>query len=235
MAGSVGVGRVGARSRGMARDPRFRRRSPDEISEGLAAVRRLLLLLMLATVLMVACQSAATPTPTTAPKPAASPAAGASPVVRASPSPVAAGAGAAAASRGTWATIRDAVSSDTTLVTIGVVLSIGVIVAWFMSNRAEATPNDDQRAEIRRFVNDHFAKYVARGLAAEGVGAVKISEDKAWRKVYLQHLRLHNELYAFRKDVATSIFNAEIDAAVARELEAARQAGLTANPAVAGS
>jgi hypothetical protein len=91
---------------------------------------------------------------------------------------------------------------------------------------------------MRRFVNDHFAKYVARGLAVEGVGpvaiSVAISKDKAWRKVYLQHLRLHNELYAFRKDVALRIFDAEIDAAVARELEVARQAGLTANPAVAG-
>ena len=102
-----------------------------------------------------------------------------------------------------------------------------------MSNRAEATPNADQRAELRHFVNDHFAKYVARGLAAKGVGTVAISKDKAWRKVYLQHLRLHNELYAFRKDVAMRIFEAEIDAAVARELEAARQAGVAANPAVA--
>ena len=101
-----------------------------------------------------------------------------------------------------------------------------------MSNRAEATPNEDQLAEMRRFVTDHFAKYVARGLAVEGIGAVAISRDRAWRKVYLQHLRLHNELYAFRRDVALRLFDAEIDAAVARELEAIRAAGVKADPAV---
>jgi hypothetical protein len=102
-----------------------------------------------------------------------------------------------------------------------------------MSNRAEATPNEDQFLEMRHFVNDHFAKYVARGLAAEGVGATKISQDAAWRKVYLQHLRLHNELYAFRKDIALRLFVADIDEAVRRELAALRANGQRANPAVA--
>jgi hypothetical protein len=130
------------------------------------------------------------------------------------------------------------VSSDTALVALALVLTLVVVVAWIMSNRTEATPNEDQAAEIRHFVNDHFAKYVARGLAAEGVspvGPVAISRDPAWRKVYLQHLRLHNELYAFRRDIALRIFEAEIDAAVQRELEAARTAGLKPNPVVAAS
>ena len=132
-----------------------------------------------------------------------------------------------------WASFRPMLTSDLTLVTIGIVLSILAIVAWVMSNRAEATPNADQLAEMRQFVTDHFAKYVARGLAAEGVGPVAISQDRAWRKVYLQHLRLHNELYAFRKDIALRLFTAEIDAAVRRELEALQAAGQRANPAIA--
>src|SRR6185436_18716683 len=107
--------------------------------------------------------------------------------------------------------------------------SIAAIIAWKMSNRAEATPNEDQLTEMRHFVNDHFAKYVARGLAAEGVGQVAVSQDGAWRKVYIQHLRLHNELYAFRRDIALKIFAEEIDGAVACELDAARAAGLRAN------
>ena len=42
-----------------------------------------------------------------------------------------------------WAGLRPIgsfLSSDTTLVTIGIVLAIAAIVAWKMSNRAEATP-----------------------------------------------------------------------------------------------
>jgi hypothetical protein len=121
------------------------------------------------------------------------------------------------------------------LVSIGVILSLLTVIAWKMSNRAEATPNEDQLLEMRQFVNDHFAKYVARGLAAEGVGSVAISTDAAWRKVYLQHLRLHNELYAFRKDIALKIFDAEIDQAVRREVDVLRAAGQRANPVVGPS
>jgi hypothetical protein len=132
-----------------------------------------------------------------------------------------------------WASVRPMLTSDLTLVTIGVVLSILAVIAWIMSNRAEATPNEDQLLEMRHFVNDHFAKYVARGLAAEGVGATMISQDDAWRKVYLQHLRLHNELYAFRKDIALRLFVADIDEAVKRELAALQASGQRANPAVA--
>jgi hypothetical protein len=139
---------------------------------------------------------------------------------------------------GFWASLKPIgafLSSEMSLVTIGIVLSIAVIFAWKMSNRAEATPNDDQLIELRHFVNDHFAKYVARGLAAEGAGNVSVSQDRAWRKVYLQHLRLHNELYAFRQDIALRMFDEDIDTAVRRELDAIRAAGLTVNPAVAVS
>ena len=129
--------------------------------------------------------------------------------------------------------IRTALTSDTTLLGIGIVLLILTGIAWMMSNRAEATPNEDQLLEMRHFVNDHFAKYVARGLLAEGVGPVAVSQDPAWQKVYLQHLRLHNELYAFRKDIALRLFTADIDAAVRRELEALQTSSLRPNPAVA--
>lgn len=211
-------------------------------------MRRLLILVMLMSVLLTACQSATaqvpTAAPTTASKPAASPpqegsgqavtaaSPAASPAVRASPSPSPAAAAASGGGGSTWATIRAALTSDTTLLTIGIILLILTGIAWVMSNRAEATPNEDQLVEMRQFVNDHFAKYVARGLAAEGVGPVAVSEDAAWRKVYLQHLRLHNELYAFRKDIALRLFTADIDAAVRRELDALQAVGQRANPAV---
>jgi hypothetical protein len=135
----------------------------------------------------------------------------------------------------TLKSIGSFLSSDLTLLGIGIGLSIVVLIAWKMSNRAEATPNVEQLTEMRQFVNDHFAKYVARGLAAEGVSSVVISQDPGWRKVYLQHLRLHNELYSFRKDVALQVFEQDIDAAVRRELEAVRAAGLKPNPVVAVS
>ena len=101
-----------------------------------------------------------------------------------------------------------------------------------MANRAEATPNEEQLGEMRNFVNDHFAKYVAQGLAAEGTGPVTISKNSAWRMAYLQHLRLHNELYAFRKDIALRVYEENIDAAVRRELQALQAAGQEPNPAV---
>jgi hypothetical protein len=132
-----------------------------------------------------------------------------------------------------WTMIRPMLTSDTMLLSIGVFLLVVTGIAWVMSNRAEATPNEDQLLEMRHFVNDHFAKYVARGLLAEGVGPVAISEDPAWRKVYLQHLRLHNELYSFRRDIAVRLYTADIDAAVRRELEALQAAGQRPNPVVA--
>jgi hypothetical protein len=84
---------------------------------------------------------------------------------------------------------------------------------------------------MRHFVDNHFARYVARGLAADGSTTGSISNDRAWRKVYLQHLHLHNELYAFRKDVALEVFDQQIDAAVSREVAAIRAAGANAHPA----
>jgi len=125
-----------------------------------------------------------------------------------------------------------AFTSDGQLSAIGIVLVAISCSAWYQSNRAEATPNPDQLEEMRHFVSGHFASYVARGLAAEGVVPehVMISRDPAWRKIYIQHLKLHNELYAYRRSVALRVFDTYVDDAVRRELVAVRQAGLRADP-----
>jgi hypothetical protein len=125
-----------------------------------------------------------------------------------------------------------AFTSDGQLSTIGIVLVMISCSAWYLSNRAEATPNLDQLEEMRHFVSGHFASYVARGLAAEGAipEQVVISRDPAWRKIYLQHLKLHNELYSFRRSVALKVYDTYVDDAVRAELAAMREAGLRADP-----
>lgn len=129
---------------------------------------------------------------------------------------------------GTWFVT----TSDGQLTAIGIVLVTISCTAWYLSNRAEATPNADQLEEMRHFVTGHFASYVARGLAAEGAAPeqVVISRDPAWRKIYLQHLKLHNELYAFRRNAALEVFDAYVDEAVRTELAAMREAGQRADP-----
>ena len=111
--------------------------------------------------------------------------------------------------------------------------------AWYRSNRAEARPNVEQREDIRRFVEDDFARYVAHGLVVSGdadaattaddeggharpVAGVNVAADDGWRKVFLRQLDLHHELHRFDKGIALSIYRERIDAAVSREL-AARQ------------
>jgi hypothetical protein len=128
-------------------------------------------------------------------------------------------------------------TSDGQLSAIGIVLVAIGCSAWNLSNRAEATPNTDQLEEMRHFVSGHFASYVARGLAAEGAVPEKvvISRDPAWRKIYLQHLKLHNELYAFRRVVALKVFDTYVDDAVRAELVTMRDAGMRADPMLVGS
>lgn len=200
---------------------------------------RLLMLVFLASLLLGACQPGATPTPTAAPKtqaqpaagsPAASPATG-SPVTKAAASPSPSPAAAATPSSGILGT---RLTTDGLLSIIGVVLTIVVVVAWILSNRAEATPNPDQLEEMRHFVREQFAAYVAGGLPAEATDPPSIAQDPAWRKIYIQHLRLHNELYAFRRDVALRVFEQEIDPAVRRQLDALRSAGARPGAAVIG-
>lgn len=125
-------------------------------------------------------------------------------------------------------------NTDGQLSGIGLILSAIVAVAWYLSNRSEATPNLDQLEEMRHFVTGHFASYVARGLAAEGArpDQVSIAHDPAWRKIYIQHLKLHNELYSFRSKIALDVYETYVDDAVRANLAAAQQAGLHADPVV---
>ena len=111
--------------------------------------------------------------------------------------------------------------------------------AWYRSNRAEARPDAEQREDIRRFVEDDFARYVAHGLVASGHaetatavegegersrpdGGVNVAADEGWRKVFLQQLDLHHDLHRFDRGIALRIYRERIDAAVSRQL-AARQ------------
>lgn len=130
-----------------------------------------------------------------------------------------------------------AFNTDGQLSAIGLILSVIVAVAWYLSNRAEATPNLDQLEEMRHFVTGHFASYVARGLAAEGAhpDQISIARDPAWRKIYIQHLKLHNELYSFRSSVALDVFELYVDDAVRANLAAIQKAGHHADPAVAAA
>ena len=107
------------------------------------------------------------------------------------------------------------------LTVIGLILAAICTVAWRRSNRAEATPNPEQIEQIRHFVTGHFARYVARGLAAEDIdpASVDVGNDGAWQQVFIQHLRLNSELYAYRTEVAIDVFKESIDGAVRRELE----------------
>ncbi|MDP8922781.1 MAG: hypothetical protein M3O34_07885 [Chloroflexota bacterium] len=115
----------------------------------------------------------------------------------------------------------DAISSTNGMLTIiGLILAAICAVAWRRSNRAEATPNAEQVEQIRHFVTGHFARYVARGLAAEGVdpATVDVANDRAWQQVFIQHLRLNSELCAFLPEVALEVFNESANEAVRREL-----------------
>jgi hypothetical protein len=130
------------------------------------------------------------------------------------------------AARWFWST------SDGQLTAIGLILGTISFIAWNFSNRAEATPNADQMEEMKHFVTGHFASYVARGLAVEGVSPdeVSVAHDRAWRKIYLQHLKLHNELYSFRRGIALEVFEANINEAVQKNLIAIQSAGVHADP-----
>jgi hypothetical protein len=156
-----------------------------------------------------------------------------SPAVKPSPSP---------AAKPTGTAVPEGLSGDwiqPTLLTIGVVLVAVTGVGWYFSNRAEATPNAEQREDIRRFVERDFARYVARHHVPPGPGvpgaaaahAVSIAGDEGWRKVFLHHFGLHNELSHFSKQVALEIYTQYVDDAVRRELAAiTASSGETTSP-----
>jgi hypothetical protein len=168
----------------------------------------------------------AQPTPSPAAKPSPSPAAkpaGVTPVAESGPF------------AGAWVTPA--------LTALAAVLIVLGLIAWYMSNRAEATPNPEQLAEIGRFVEGDFARYVARGLAAsDGAGAGNggaaaraeaphVASDEAWRRVFLHQLDLHTELSRLSRRIALRVYEERVDAAVRRELAELRGAGPDAPPA----
>ena len=112
------------------------------------------------------------------------------------------------------------------LVGVATVLTVISVVAWVRSNHAEATPNQEELEEMKRFVEEDFASYVARGLARSGspgdgaLTTVSVAHDPAWRRVFVQHIDLHNELGHLSKRTALSIYRAHVDAAVRRQLAA---------------
>jgi hypothetical protein len=165
-----------------------------------------------------------------------------SPAARPSPSPAAKPAGVTPVAEsgpftGAWVTPA--------LTALAAVLIVLGLIAWYMSNRAEATPNPEQLAEIGRFVEGDFARYVARGLAAsDGAGAgagsggaaaraeaPNIASDEAWRRVFLHQLDLHTELSRLSRRTALRVYEERVDAAVRRELAGLRGTGPDAPPA----
>ena len=124
-----------------------------------------------------------------------------------------------------WPWVR---TIDVQWLLVGVATLLTVIsgVAWVRSNHAEARPNQEELEEMKRFVEEDFAAYVARGLARSGsagdgaLTAVSVARDPAWRRVFVQHMDLHNELGHLSKRTALSIYSAHVDAAVRRQLAA---------------
>lgn len=200
-------------------------------------IRRALVLAILSTLVLIGCQGSSTPAPTPAPKTAAAPKADAaaapgasvsgSPAAKPSPSPSPA-AGAASGPAGPWI-----LTTDGLLVVTGIVLTIVTAIGWIMANRAEAMPTAEQAQELHHFVTQHFARYVAQGLMTGGAAPASIARDRAWRKIFLQHLRLHNELYGVRRDAALQVYEREIDAGVLAQMQQLRTDA--AGPAAGGA
>ena len=156
-------------------------------------------------------RTGAQPKPSPAAKPAASPAA-----------KPAAGAATPAVDPG-WGWITQYVSMTTLLVSLALALALISFVGWYRSNRDERTPDPEHLAEMRRFVEEDFARYIASGLPLEGNGAPpSVSTDSGWRKLFVHHLQLHNELYRFSTKTALDVYTAHIDDAVRRAFDARR-------------
>ena len=161
----------------------------------------------------------AQPVPSPAAKPAASPATkpGASPAAKPAAAP------AAPQADPGWNWITQYVSLTTLLVSLAAALALVSFVGWYRSNRAEATPDAEHLAEMRRFVEEDFARYIASGLPLDGDGAPpSVAADPGWRKLFVHHLQLHNELYRFSTKSALALYTAHVDDAVRRALDARR-------------
>ncbi len=82
------------------------------------------------------------------------------------------------------------------LVAIGLVLVVLATLGWMLARRQEAAPNDEEMADLKRFVQEDFARHVGGCL----------------------QLELHNELYRLSKRTALRVYAAYIDDAVRRQL-----------------
>ena len=163
---------------------------------------------------------AASPTASPAASPATKPAAkpGASPAAKP-------GAAAPTVSEPGWNWINNYISLTTLLTGLGVVLAGVGAVGWYRSNRAEARPDAEHLEEMRRFVEEDFARYVAAGLPLDSEGPIPpVSTDEAWRTLFVQRIKLHNELYRFDTNAALGVYTAHVDEAVRRALAARRAA-----------
>ena len=132
-----------------------------------------------------------------------------------------------------WSPVPAGATLQQALSVLGVILLTIVAIAWVLSNRAEEEPNAEQRDDIRAFVENDFARYVARGLlstemANDGGAIPSLANDKGWQKVFVEHIRLHTELNPWRKQTALKIYAEYIDDAVRREVEALRAASAPA-------
>ncbi len=113
------------------------------------------------------------------------------------------------------------------LVAIGLVLVVLATLGWMLARRQEATPNDEEMADLKRFVQEDFARHVAREMAnglsgsegdRETASSRSLARDSAWRALFLLQLELHNELYRLSKRTALRVYAAYIDDAVRRQL-----------------
>jgi hypothetical protein len=101
-------------------------------------------------------------------------------------------------------------------------------LAWWRSNHAEATPNADELEMMRLLVERDLARDVARWVTttpgASGLTVPSVAQDPAWRRLFLERLELHQELYALSRRVALDVYSRHIDDAVSREVAALRAA-----------
>ena len=135
-----------------------------------------------------------------------------------------------------WSPVPAGATLQQALSVLGVILLTIVAIAWVRANRAEEEPNAEQRDDIRAFVENDFARYVARGLLStemvDGGAVPSLADDKGWQKVFVEHLHLHTELNPWRKQTALKIYAEYIDEAVRREVEALRATSPAGNGAV---
>lgn len=192
--------------------------------------------LVAALLVLVACTSGTQPTPSSDAGAAATPAA--KPKPASSAAPVGASATRPPADTSLWGQLTSGALLTPLLIVLGVALTSLSALAWVRANRADWAPDTEQLEQIRRFVEGHFARYVAHGLVSAGYGAEaggaspgrpSVSTDEAWRRVFLEQLDFHSELNHLSKRRALGVYTAHIDDAVAGQIAAARSTAAAAD------